>query len=349
MEKKVTIYQIAKEAGVSVSTVSRVLTGNVKVSEERRKKIQAIIDKYDYHPNSMARSLSNQKSSTIGVVLPDITHPFFNHVFYGAEAEAIQRDYTLLLGCTMNDRRENNRALESKYLGILQEKQVDGMIIMGGSVNETMPLKQHSKMLERLYERMPVVTINDSSPHPKAYHVSVNDDNGTAAIVNYLVTLRHKNFAYIGGDLSIQPTLSRLNSLKKALEVHNISFDNDNYIPGGFSVDSGKECMAKLLQRPKLPTAVLCLNDLVAIGAIYTARKAGLRIPDDMSIAGSDNLPMSEYVTPSITTIDLRAQEVGQHAIKLLIDAIEGKAKERQIHLDTRLVIRDSCRLNDSK
>ncbi len=341
----ITIYEIAKEAGVSVSTVSRVLTGNANVSEKRKKAVLSIIEKYDYLPNSMARSLSNRKSHTLGIILPDITHPFYSQIFYGAEALAFTKGYTLLLGCTMNDTIRHSTNLESHYVRILQERKVDGMLIMGGAVNETEPISEHTEMIDKLSERMPVVTINDAMPERNTLHVSVDETSGTRALINYLVSLRHKKFAFIGGDLAIQPTLLRLSTMKKTLEEHGISFDDSYYVPSDFDVESGKQCMTELLQKPSLPTAVICLNDLVAIGAIYAARKAGLRVPEDISFAGSDNMPMSEYVVPSITTVDLKALELGKKAIEVLIDAIEGKKAEKENIIKTELVIRDSCRI----
>ncbi len=343
----ITIYEIAEEAGVSVSTVSRVLTGNANVSEKRKKAVLNIIDKYDYLPNSMARSLSNRKSHTLGIILPDITHPFYSQIFYGAEALALTKGYTLLLGCTMNDTIRHSTNLESLYVRILQERKVDGMLMMGGAVNETEPIKEHTEMIDKLSERMPVVTINDAMPNRKTLHVSVDEISGTRALINYLVSLKHKKFAFIGGDLAIQPTNVRLNTMRKTLEEHGISFDDSYFVPSEFDVESGKRCMTELLQKPSLPTAVICLNDLVAIGAIYTARKAGLRVPEDISFAGSDNMPMSEYVVPSITTIDLKALDIGKTAIEVLIDKIEGKSVSNKNVIKTELVIRDSCKMRN--
>jgi LacI family transcriptional regulator/LacI family purine nucleotide synthesis repressor/LacI family repressor for deo operon, udp, cdd, tsx, nupC, and nupG len=345
MKRNITIYEIAKEAGVSVSTVSRVLTGNANVSEKRMKKVMDVIEKYDYHPNSIARSLSNKKSHTIGIILPDITHPFYSQIFYGAEAQALVKGYTLLLGCTMNDTIKHITNLEAHYIRILQEKKVDGMIIMGGAVNETNPIKEHMDMIARLNERMPVVTVNDALPARDTLHVGVDETIGTRALVNYLVSLKHKRFAFIGGDLAIEPTQTRLNTMIESLAYHGIEFDMDFFIPNDFNVESGKKCMVELLQKSTMPTAVICLNDLVAIGAIYTARKAGLVIPDDISIVGSDNMPISEYVVPALTTVDLKALEIGKKAIEVLVNSIEGKKNAKENYINTELVIRDSCRI----
>lgn len=346
MAKNITIYQIAKESGVSVSTVSRYLTGNANVALPKRERIQEVIDKYDYQPNSMARSLSNKSTRTLGVVLPDITHPHFNHIFMGAEAQALTKGYTLLLGCTMNDRTHHITNLESMYLQILQQKQVDGMIVIGGMVNEADPIPEHKALLDKISAQIPVVTVNDALMERNTYQVSIDDPQGTTALINYLISLRHQEIAYLGGDEDIQPTMLRLNSIKSALEAHGIQFNEEYFIPGGFDVDSGKACMTKLLALPQLPTAVICLNDLVAIGAMATAKKAGLRIPEDISFAGSDNMPMSEYITPALTTVDLRATDIGALAIDVLVSVIEGKDVDKHNMLGGRLVIRESCRMN---
>jgi len=163
-----------------------VLTGNVKVSPLRHKKILEVIDKYDYRPNSMARSLSNQKTHTIGVVLPDITHPFFNHIFLSAEAQAMEMGYTLLLGCTMNDTIRHETNLEVKYIKMFKQKQVDGMLLIGGLVNEADPIREHTELVSWLSEIIPVITIDDAMKDRETYHINIDDVGGTKAMVNYL-------------------------------------------------------------------------------------------------------------------------------------------------------------------
>nr|PZN06774.1 MAG: LacI family transcriptional regulator [Caldicoprobacter oshimai] len=345
MGKKITIYTIAQEAGVSVSTVSRFLNGSANVSEEKRKKIDEVIKKYNYKPNAIARNLSNQETKMIGFILPDVTHPFYGTAFVEAEKRAMELGYTILLCNTMNDNMLNNTHMEEKYIDILSSKMVDGVIMMGGHINELQFDVNYIKKIKHLVDSVPVVMINGEIEDVDCYKIMTNDEMGIQSLINYFVSLKHEKIGFVGGILGIQPTNKRLEAVKTALKVHGIDFNDEWFIETGFDINSGIEAFERLLQMSERPTAVVCINDLVAIGIIHSAEKFGLSIPEDLSVAGFDNIYLTEYVIPRITTVDLNPKELGRRAVDLLVSELRGMAPDKKdFVMDTRLIIRDSCK-----
>lgn len=345
MGKKITIYTIAQEAGVSVSTVSRFLNGSANVSEEKRKKIDEVIKKYNYKPNAIARNLSNQETKMIGFILPDVTHPFYGTAFVEAEKRAMELGYTILLCNTMNDNMLNNTHMEEKYIDILSSKMVDGVIMMGGHINELQFDVNYIKKIKHLVDSVPVVMINGEIEDVDCYKIMTNDEMGIQSLINYFVSLKHEKIGFVGGILGIQPTNKRLEAVKTALKVHGIDFNDEWFIETGFDINSGIEAFERLLQMSERPTAVVCINDLVAIGIIHSAEKFGLSIPEDLSVTGFDNIYLTEYVIPRITTVDLNPKELGRRAVDLLVSELRGERPEKKkVVMDTRLIIRDSCK-----
>ncbi|NSW91170.1 MAG: LacI family DNA-binding transcriptional regulator [Firmicutes bacterium] len=343
MSNKVTIYTIAKEAGVSVSTVSRFLTGSANIQEEKRRRIEETIKKYNYKPSVIARSLSNQETKMIGFILPDVTHPFYGTVFVEAEKYAMELGYTILLCNTINDNMLNNTHMEENYIGILCQKMVDGVIMMGGHINETKVEPGYLQKLIKLIESVPVVMINGEIEGLDCYRIITKDEVGIRAMINYLVSLKHTKIGFIGGVLGIQPTEKRLKAIKEAMTAKGLEFNDEWFIESGFDINAGICAFEKLLQMNDRPTAIACINDLVAIGAIYTATRFGLKIPQDMSIVGFDNIYLNEYMIPRITTVGINLKEVGKYAVDILYQRLNGKNPEKVIELETQLVIRDSC------
>lgn len=343
MGKNVTIYTIAKEAGVSVSTVSRYLTGSANVNEDKRKRIQQVIEKYDFRPSAIARNLSNQETKMLGFILPDVTSPFYGTVFIGAEKQALELGYTMLLCNTNNDNVINNTSIESRYIEILLEKQIDGLIMIGGHIDDLNIEQSYVDRIKKLLEDIPVVMINGEVNGLDCYKIKTNDALGLHALINYLVSLKHENIGFLGGISSIQPTMRRLNIVREALAENNIEFNENWFIEDDFSIDAGKRCLERLLQMKERPTAVVCVNDLVAIGVIYAAKQLGLKIPEDLSVAGIDNIYLTEYSIPSITTVDLNPRELGSTAVNTLVKHLQNQPPEKEIVLDTKLIIRESC------
>jgi DNA-binding LacI/PurR family transcriptional regulator len=341
--ERVTIYRIAQEAGVSVSTVSRVLTGSAHVTEEKRRAIEASIGRHKFRPNAMARNLARKQSKVIGCILPDVSHPFYGAAFLGAESRAVSLGYSLLLGNTMNDNTMHVTHVESRLLSVMLEKQVDGIIMMGGRVNETKVIATHRDEVRQVLSEVPVVTACGRMKDVDCWSVEINETHGVQLAVNYLVGLGHRSIGFLGGVRGIEPTDTRMESFRASLEDHGLPFQRSLCIESGFSIEDGRTAMEALLSMRRRPTALLCFNDLVAIGALYITRKNGLRVPEDISLVGVDNIPLGEYVYPRLTTVDLDPRRQGETALNLMVDILEGRKPRQHILLTPRLSIRDSC------
>ncbi|TCN27468.1 LacI family DNA-binding transcriptional regulator [Mesobacillus foraminis] len=338
-KENVTIYDIAKESNVSPATVSRVLTGNAKVRPKTMQRIIDVIEKHNFRPNSLARSLLHKSSKTIGFILPDINHPFFSTLVQKGEAYALELGYTTFLCNTMN-----NSENESKYLQSLVEKQVDGIIYLGGRINATDTDEQYAEEIKKVMERVPVVFVNGQMTGVDAHIVRTNEEIGIEKLVELLVNLNHKKIGFLGGVEGISSTDLKKNTFLNVMKNKGLVVNSDWMIGDGFNIESGEEVASKLLYLKERPTAVICANDLVAIGVIRVLTKFGLKVPDDISVVGFDDIYLAQYFPPGITTVNQNYDQLGQTAINVLVDLINGKEAEKETVVPTSLILRDSCK-----
>jgi LacI family transcriptional regulator/LacI family purine nucleotide synthesis repressor/LacI family repressor for deo operon, udp, cdd, tsx, nupC, and nupG len=339
MEKKtVTVYDIAKEAGVSPATVSRVLTGNASVKEEKRKKVIELIEKYNFQPNALARGLFKKETKTIGIILPDVRNPFFSTVYLMADKAALNKGYTMMLCNSMS-----NSELESKYLTSLSEKQVDAMIFVGGRVNDININEDAIKELQLISSRMPLVVINGIVEGLDCCKITTEEDKGIEGLVDYLVSLGHTNIGIIGGELNITSTIIKHKALEKALSKHGMKFNRDWMIMGGYSIEVGTELIKEMMIKESKPTAIIAINDFVAVGAIKGAKELGVKVPEDISITGFDDTYLSEIISPQLTTVSHNYELIGESVIELIINALSKKEFKKAISIPTKLVTRESC------
>ncbi len=335
--RQVTIYDIAKEAKVSVATVSRVLNDTAPVKESTRAKIEGLIAKYNFQPNAMARSLLKKETGIIGVIVPDLTNPFFPEVFAGAEQEAQQSGYTFLLSNSVGD-----YAKESEYLSILREKRVDGLIFLGGRINLkhcddhlVQELVQHASVI-------PTVLVNGGLRNTDLVRVATDESAGTALAVRHLVELGHKEIGFIGGESHMTTTSIKLRAFRKTMKEEGLDVREEWLLPDSFSMDSGKKQMLKLLDMKEKPTAVVCVNDYTAIGAIKAAAEAGLKVPDDMSVVGFDDIPLAHHFIPELTTVSQQANELGKAAVQVLKGLMNKEKVKKLTSLEPQLIVRQS-------
>jgi DNA-binding LacI/PurR family transcriptional regulator len=343
MSENITIYDIAKEAKVSPATVSRVLTGSANVRPEKRDAILAIIEKYNYRPNALARSLINKASKTIGFILPDITNPFFAATFLEAEKHALTLGYTLILCNSMNDNLHNQTELESLYLKMLMEKQVDGIIIMGGRVNEKRPISKQVTELQEISRKTPLVFINGNMKGVKSYNIITDEVDGINKLVQYLVNLGHKNIGFIGGRKGITATEVKLSAFESTIKQLDLDYHPEWIIPSSFGVEDGYASMVELLSMRNRPTAVMTVNDFTAIGAINAAVDFGLQIPEDISITGFDGTHLTDMTRPTLTTVSQNYAMLGQKAIEAISTVSAGKKFPHKTIVPTQLLIKNSC------
>lgn len=339
MGNKVNIYVIAKEAGVSVSTVSRVLTGNAPVKPETKRRVMDVIEKYDFRPNSLARSLLFKKSKMIGIVVPDISNPFFSTLVLQSEAFALKSGYTTFLCNSMNDHQ-----LETTYLYNLLDKQVDGIIFVGGRINDSKTNPKYAEEMRDVMQRIPVVFVNGRMEGVDTHIVRTDEEAGIGKLVDLLVKYGHRDIGLLGGVSGISATDVKHQAFRKAMERHRLPIREDWILEDGFSIESGEKAASALMNQREHPTAVLCINDFVAIGAIKMFNKFGLRVPDDMSVAGFDDIYLAGDFPPGITTVSQNYVELGETAVRVLIDLIQKKEVEQETIIPTSLVVRESCR-----
>ncbi|OMF38846.1 LacI family transcriptional regulator [Paenibacillus sp. FSL H8-0548] len=335
--KTITIYDIAREADVSVSTVSRVLNGTAPVKVSTRERIMQVIEKHQFQPNALARSLTKKETGTIAMILPDITNPFFPEVFWGAENKAREKGYTFFLCNTAGD-----YSRESEYLSILREKRVEGIIFLGGRINLTNCPAELQKEVVEVDNHIPIVLVNGNLPKSGLHRIYTDEAEGAAIATQHLIDLGHRDIAFIGGLEFMSTTSQKVKAVRKKLTEYQLSLRKEWLLYGEFSVRAGRDLMSKLLEGEQRPSAVLCVNDFTAIGAIKAALEHGLRIPQDISIVGFDDSPLSTAVIPELTTVTQNTNDLGSLAVETIHQIVNGNKTKRNMVLQPELVIRQS-------
>ena len=332
-KRKATIVDVAKLAGVSVATVSRVVNANYPVKEETRQKVKKAIEELDYVPNVQARELNTQRSSTIGVVVPGLYNMFFAQVIDGIEDYVRQDQYSLLLNCAKDDPKQEMRCITA-----LVARNVSGIIVISPN---TAHIKE--EFYTQLVRRTPLVFINAYHYIPDVSYVGNDEALGTQEALRHLMSLGHERILFVRGVNSDSYQIKE-DTFRVVMRGRGI--DPDAYIVNigeGNSVETVDDTMQTLMS--VLPetdaTAVFCCNDLMGVGAINAANALGIRVPQELSIMGFDNIALSRYVSPKLTTMDQNMFRLGSNAAQLLIEKIE-TGQSKRITLDNTLVERES-------
>ncbi|EHS5048435.1 LacI family DNA-binding transcriptional regulator [Listeria monocytogenes] len=346
--KKITIQEIAKLSGVSVSTVSRVLNNSPSVSAAKRKKIQAIIDEHNYTPSVFARGMVNKQTKNIGVILPDISNPYFISLITQIQKFALDYMFSTILFNTMlaePDNKNNQHPLtEEDYLKIILEKQVDGLLILGGEIDKEIVPKEYITALNQLNNAIPVVVIGSKFPELNCLFIERNLKKGVTTLVSHLTALGHKNIGFIGGEAGVKITTYRLESFKEAMTSYQHPVNDDWVVLSDYYTADGYAAMTHLLENSTtLPTALVAINDNVAIGAIRAINDAKLSCPEDIAIVSCDQFMNGDYQTPRLTSMDQHNEYLGKMAILQLISAINGQVEPMIINHNPELIIRESC------
>lgn len=334
----ITIYDIAREAEVSPATVSRILTGNAVVSEEKRQRVEEVIKKYNFRPNVLARSLSKKESKTIGFILPDITNPFFSSVFMEAERYALNLGYTMMLCDSMN-----NQEIEYNHLRALSGKQVDAIIFMGGRVNEVETKPKYAEQMNEILKRTPIIIVNGKMSGVDCHKIVTNEEQGIKNLVEYLISIGHKDICLLGGMDNITSTAIKRKAFNNVMDKHGIKKNEKWIINSLYSIEDGFKAMSKILKMKKKPTAVMAINDFVAIGAMRAIKKADIKVPEDISITGFDGTYLAEVTDPQMTTVSQNYEKLGQTIMEVLVDVVNNNFVEKTTVVETELIIRESC------
>lgn len=316
----VTIYDVAREANVSMATVSRVVNGNPNVKPTTRKKVLEAIDRLGYRPNAVARGLASKKTTTVGVIIPDISSIFYSELARGIEDIATMYKYNIILSNS-----DQNTDKELHLLNTMLGKQVDGIVFMGGNITD---------VLVEEFKRSPVPIVLAASVEEQAQTPSVNINYEQAIYdsVQLLVEKGHKRIAFVSGPMS-EPinSMRKLAGYKRALEEASIAFDDALVAEGDYSYDSGIESLAHLLEQSDKPTAVIAATDEMALGVIHGAQDRGVSIPDDLEVIGFDNTRLSLMVRPQLTTVVQPTYDIGAVAMRLLTKLMNKEQVDDQI------------------
>jgi DNA-binding LacI/PurR family transcriptional regulator len=330
-----TIKDIARRLNISLSTVSRALRNHPDVNEKTKGKVLSIAREINYFPNSLAKGLKNQKTNTIGVIVPEIEHHFFSAVISGIESVAYNADFTILV-CQSNESYEreviNTHALASN--------RVAGLLV---SISQATKDVEHFKILQK--RDIPIVFFDRVSNDIQASKVIVDDYDGAYNAVNYLIEKGYKNIAYISGPEYISISRLREKGYRDALLKNNLPINDDLIVHGGFSEKDGIKAVYTLLQQKIRPDAIFAVNDPVAIGAFIGLREKNIRIPEDIALVGYSNNPVSSLIDPQITTVDQPAYEIGKTAAELVLEQINNGDSDfnpQTKTLKTKLIIRNS-------
>jgi len=332
-----TIRDVARAAGVSVATVSRVLNRSGPVSATLRTRIHEAARDLRYVPNGAARSLSTRTTHTLGMLLPDLYGEFFSEVIRGADQAARARGFHLLVSSSHASRSEVETALRA------MRGRVDGLVVMSPDVDAR-------GLAANLPDRLPVVLVNAAPGDEAGGHtvesIGVDNYGGARAVTAHLLGLGHRRVAIILGAARNQDARERLRGYRDAMREAGIAPEPALELPGDFSDEAGYEAAKAAIALRAPPTAIFASNDAMAIGALGALREAGVRVPDEMAVAGFDDIPVARYVSPPLTTVHVDNAELGTRAVARLVGVLAGSEDARpgaRETLPATLVVRASC------
>jgi len=327
------IHAVARRAGVSTATVSRVLSRPDVVAPGTRQKVLKAVEHLGYTPNSAAKHLRTRRSGKILVTVPDISNPFFSLILQGIEDAAQREGYAVLLGDTQHDELR-----EERYALMLRRNEADGLIFLGHR------LPKVAADLIRLMAPLcaPVVNGCEFSANLGVPGVHIDNAQAAAEAMHHLYALGHRRLGVITGPLDSPLSLDRLRGTLSAAEAHGAA-DDLAITTGDFSIESGSKAAVELLARETPPTAVFCFNDEMAIGVIDTARHRGVSVPRDLSVVGFDDIRFARHVDPPLTTIAQPMRDIGHGTVALLLEILTGRESQpSSVTLPHQLIVRAS-------
>ena len=327
---RTTINDVARKAGVSAMTVSRVINNKGEISQATRQRVQQAIDQLGYRPSKVARSLSTSRSYTIGLIVPDITNPFFPEIIQGAEDAAWQAGYTITLCGTGEDPEREAKALET-----LEDNRVDGVIVCSARLPK-------ERLLQLIVRHQAAVLLNRSVPSAAAGMVSMDDAYGTMRVVHHLLGIGRERIGFLAGPATSQSGRKRNEGYHTALEATGHRVDEDLQESCPPNEHGGYQAFKLLHQRHRDLNGLICYNDLVAIGALQACAELGIGVPDDIAVVGCDDIRMASLVTPSLTTLAVDKYHLGRKTVTMLLERIGGKSSGPLI-LRPELIVRQSA------
>ena len=328
---KMDIHAVAQRAHVSIATVSRTINHVPSVNAKLAERVWKVIKELDYTPNTQARALVSGRSRLLGLIVSEITNPFFPELIQGFEDVAVEQGYEILISSTNYDPERMKRCIRR-----MVERKAEGVAVMTFGIEEP--------LLGQLADRkVPLVFVDQGPDAPGISLLRVDYAHGIRQAVQHLAALGHREIAFVSGPLHLHSATSRLTAFRRAIEECGIAMDPSLIIEGDHTMDGGMAAAERLLGGAKPPTAVVCSNDMTAIGVLQKAYRAGLRVPDDLSVIGFDNIHLAQMTTPPLTTVQMSCFELGRSAVMALKAHIEKSPDvQREYAIETQLVVRES-------
>jgi len=331
-----TIKDIARKTGVSHSTVSRALSGNSVISSQTSARIRTAAQEMGYQPSAAARSLKTNRSNAIGVILSNVADPFFSEIVFGIEECALEAGYSLFIAASQHE-----PIREKKIVQAMMEHRTDGVILCSSSFSAD----QGTQLLKYGF---PIVVVNHQSAENFHYSIYHDDIDGSRQITRHLIELGHQRIAYLGNNLSGRTTLDRfhgfeLEMMAARLPVLKDLIHNEN----GGDAEDGYHSVETFLKIQPRPTAIICYNDMMAIGVLKALDSAGVKVPEEISVTGFDNISMSAFTSPALTTLDQPKRSIGKEACQLLLSLLRTQENEHPFEpkekiLKGKLLVRQS-------
>jgi LacI family transcriptional regulator len=326
-----TMKQVAEKAGVSTSTVSHVINNTRVVSADVRERVLSIIAEVRYFPSAVARSLKNDKTHTIGMMVPNNSNPYFAELIHGIEDAAFKLGYNVILCNAYDDSKK-----QAAYLRVLMEKRIDGLILVASGADDELALLLRE-------QPVPIVLVDREVAGVEADFIEADHETGGYLATRYLLELGHTEIACVSGPTELPPSRDRVVGYLRALKEAGLKFRLDYLVRSDFTSEGGFLAFQQLLALKKRPTAIFASNDVMAIGGICAASEARVRIPQDLSVIGYDDIALASYSTPRLTTMAQPKYEMGQLVTTVLLERIMGgHLPLRRELLQTALMVRQS-------
>ena len=329
----VSIRDVARRAGVSIATVSRAVNRIPTVDPVLAEKVWRAIEEVGYLPNTQARALVSGRSRMLGLIVSEITNPFFPELVQEFENLAVAQGYEVLIGST-NYEPDRTESLIRRML----QRNVDGVAVMTFGIEE--------ELVQKLVEReFPLVFVDAGPDLPNIRVLKVNYGEGIRQAVQHLAALGHRNIAFITGPLRLRSAVARRDAFLKSMSELGLTVPADHIVEGDHTMEGGIAASEKLIALPELPTAMLCSNDMTAIGALHALYRTTHSVPQDVSVVGFDDIHLAQYMLPPLTTVQMSCMDLAAAAVEALRAGIESdhpRASKTEWQIPTRLVVRQS-------
>lgn len=330
------IREIAKRARVSTATVSRAINRVPTVNPQLSKRVWKVVEELGYYPNTQARTLVSGRSRIFGLVVSEITNPFFPEIVQVFEDLAVEHGYELLLTSTVHDPKRMEMSVRRMI-----ERRVDGIAVMTFGMEDL--LLQDAKLSD-----VPMVFVDVGPDRPLVSNIKIDYLNGIRQAVQHLAALRHERIAFISGPSHLKSALARREAYERSIRELGMRVNPSLIVEGDHAIEGGMNAMAKLLALTRRPTAVLCSNDMTALGVMHKCYEENVSIPGELSVVGYDDIRLAQFVLPPLTTVQMSQTELAQLAFRALLKEVRGENQSltgTEYALQTKLVLRDSTAL----